>query len=102
MAFVPVFAASELAPGAMRRVKIGDTEIAIYHIGDDFHATGAICTHERADLTKGRLEGGAVFCPLHGAKFEVATGRVLSPPAFKKLRTYPVRVADGVLEVDAG
>ena len=39
------------------------------------------------------------MCPLHGARFEVATGRCIGA-AYPDLRTFPVRVnGDGMIEV---
>ena len=102
MAFVPVCAEGDLPVGEMRRVDVANQAVALYHLQDGFYATTAICTHEYALLTMGELEGGAVVCPLHGARFDVASGRVLSPPAFKKLKTFPARVQAGQVEVDVG
>lgn len=100
MAFVPVCPAADLAPGEMKRLHIEERAIALYNVGGTFYATAAICTHAEADLTLGELDGCKVECPLHGARFDVTNGRVLTPPAFKKLKTYPVRVQDGSVEVD--
>ena len=100
MAFVAVCPCEAVAPGGMGRFNVGDRALAIYRVADRFYATAAICTHEHADLTEGELDGLRVSCPLHGARFDIATGRVLSPPAFKPLRTFPVRVAAGQVEVD--
>jgi Fe-S cluster assembly protein SufB len=101
VAFVPVCAASELPPGGMRRLEVGGRPIALYNVDGTFYATAAICTHEYAELTEGQLEGRRVRCPLHGSRFDVTTGRVLGPPAYKSLRTFPVRLRDGRVEVDA-
>ena len=38
------------------------------------------------------------MCPLHGARFELASGRCMGG-AYKDLRTFPVRVVDGQVEV---
>jgi len=102
VAFVAVAREEDLPVGAMQRFQVGGVPVAVYHLEDGFYATSAVCTHERADLTKGRLDRGRVTCPLHGARFDVRSGRVLSPPAFKPLRTYPVQVRDGTVEVDVG
>lgn len=100
MSFVAVCAAAEIPVGGMRRFDIDGRPVAVYHVEDAFYATAAICTHEHADLTEGELEGRRVSCPLHGARFDICNGRVLSPPAFKPLRTYPVRLSAGQVEVD--
>ncbi len=100
MAFTPVCRESELPSSGMLRRDIGGQPVAVYRIGDAFYATAAICTHAEADLTEGRLEGTRVVCPLHGARFDVISGRVLSPPASRPLRTFATRVAGGRVEVD--
>ncbi len=42
--------------------------------------TDSICTHEEADLSLGMFDSGVVKCPLHGAKFKVNSGEVVSGP----------------------
>ncbi len=100
MAFVLLCAAADIPSGEMRRVDAAGLELACYHVGERSYVTSAICTHERADLTGGRLEGGVVTCPLHGARFDVSTGRVLRPPAHEPLKIYAVRLRDGRVEAD--
>lgn len=56
------------------------------------------CTHQAARLSDGRIRRGAVMCALHGARFEIATGKCLGS-AYRSLRTFPVRVRDGMIEV---
>jgi hypothetical protein len=44
----------------------------------------------------GGVFGWAVVeCPLHGAQFDVTTGKVLSAPADRDIKTYEVTIADG-------
>ena len=75
--------------------KLGETPIALYRVGDRVYALDDVCTHELALLSQGFVEGGAVECPLHGARFDIATGRCLAPPATVDLRTYAVRIEGG-------
>jgi nitrite reductase/ring-hydroxylating ferredoxin subunit len=58
-----------------------------------------ICSHAYAELHEGRLRGHRLICPLHGASFDVRNGAVLGAPATEPLRTYPVRVVDGQVQV---
>ncbi len=102
MSWLPLCRVEDLPVGAMRRFTPAGVEVALYHLADGFFATAAVCTHERADLTKGELRGARVSCPLHGARFDVRTGRVLSPPAFKPLQVFATRVRDDTVEVELG
>ena len=74
--------------------------IAVFHIDEGFFALDDTCTHAQASMAAGFVEDGTVECELHLAKFDIQTGAVLSPPATKPLRTYPVYVEEGVVYVD--
>jgi NAD(P)H-dependent nitrite reductase small subunit len=74
--------------------------IALYRIGGEFYATHNICTHEHAVLSEGYIEGQAVECPLHQARFDIRTGAVLSPPATLPIKTYPVKIEEGSILVE--
>jgi 3-phenylpropionate/trans-cinnamate dioxygenase ferredoxin subunit len=40
-----------------------------------------------------------VVCPLHGAKFDIKTGKNLSLPAVRPVKSYPVIVEDGLVYI---
>lgn len=96
-----VLALSELPPGARRRVQVGGRALALWNTGQGIFATDDTCTHERASLTEGDFEpeAGVAVCPRHGARFDVRTGKALTLPAYRPLRTYPVEVRDGQIAV---
>jgi 3-phenylpropionate/trans-cinnamate dioxygenase ferredoxin subunit len=64
-----------------------------------FHAVNDTCTHSLASLSRGFVEGGCVVCPLHGARFDLRTGRELSTPAFPATQVHRVLVRAGVVYV---
>lgn len=98
--WVRVASVSEVAEGQMRGVRVGDREIAVYHLpGGTFHATDNICSHEYAQLSDGWLENGSVECPLHAARFDVKTGKALCAPAEKDLVVFEIKVEGGDLLV---
>jgi 3-phenylpropionate/trans-cinnamate dioxygenase ferredoxin subunit len=68
--------------------------IAIYHCGGIFYATTDICSHAYAELSEGYLDCDdcTIECPLHGSRFDIRTGAVLSLPAFEPIEIYAVRV----------
>ena len=78
--FVEVAQASELAPGEMKRVLVERERVLLANVEGRFYALRDNCGHQKAALSKGRLEGKVVECPLHFACFDVTTGEVVSAP----------------------
>ncbi|HZU05793.1 MAG TPA: bifunctional 3-phenylpropionate/cinnamic acid dioxygenase ferredoxin subunit [Chloroflexota bacterium] len=89
---VKVAQTSDIPPGTGRLVVIGDRRIAVFNCAGQFYAIDDTCTHAEASLSEGFLENGVIECPLHGARFDVRTGAVLSLPAVRPVATYEVRV----------
>jgi nitrite reductase/ring-hydroxylating ferredoxin subunit len=97
--FIPVGDTSDVAPGTALRIVAGGEEIAIYNVDGQFFATSDVCSHDEASLSDGELFGHVVECPLHGARFDVRTGKPLSLPAVYPVKSFEVRVVDGQLQV---
>jgi 3-phenylpropionate/trans-cinnamate dioxygenase ferredoxin subunit len=70
----------------------GAETYAIYRTKSGYYASDGFCTHEMAHLADGFVIGEVIECPLHQGRFDVRTGKALSPPVSEDLRTYPVRV----------
>jgi 3-phenylpropionate/trans-cinnamate dioxygenase ferredoxin component len=93
--WVRVAARADVAENTAKAVRVGDKEIALYHLpGGEFRATDNICTHEYAQLTDGWLEDGCIECPLHAARFDIRSGKALCAPADVDLAVFEVK-ADG-------
>ena len=91
--WVRVAARGDVAEGACLGVRVGDKEVAIYHLpGGEYHATSNVCSHEYALLSDGWLENGCIECPLHAARFDVKTGKALCAPAETNLQVFEVKV----------
>jgi nitrite reductase/ring-hydroxylating ferredoxin subunit len=90
---------SDLAEGDVIGVEVAGHPIALYNVDGAIFATDNICTHAYARLSDGWLDGELIECPLHAARFDVRTGKVLDPPATEDLQTYPTRVVDDEIEV---
>lgn len=71
-----------------------DPKIALFRNADgQFFATADTCTHEQWSLgSDSDVEGNEVTCPLHMARFDFTTGKVLCLPAIVDLQTYAVEV----------
>ena len=90
--FVPVTRASELSPGAMTWVALDRERVLIANVDGCFYALADSCGHRQAPLSKGTLEGHVIECPLHFARFDVRTGKLLSGPTAADVPTYQVLV----------
>ncbi len=89
--------AADLAPGDVLHLALAGQEIALFNVSGEYFATSDRCTHMRARLSDGYVTEGVIECPLHFGKFDIRTGRALSPPCKLDLATYPVEVrADSV------
>jgi 3-phenylpropionate/trans-cinnamate dioxygenase ferredoxin component len=134
--FRPAMPLVELPAGALRRVSFGDLDVLLAHTSLGLCAVDDRCPHMSAPLSIGQLEGCVVACPLHGGRFDLASGDPVrmpttgglwpdgryepvwappdrdpkpDPPGVKsearrltrvrRFRYYPVRIADGVIEV---
>lgn len=97
--WIDVTAADALPSGSCHVVR-GEVPVAVFNLGGRFYAIENNCTHEDAELSDGEIVGEEIVCPLHGARFSIISGLVTSPPAYEDLRTFPVRVQNGRIQVE--
>jgi len=98
--FVKLASASELAENSVLAVEHAGRRVAIYRVGGTLYATTDICSHEHAYLSEGFLDSDdcTIECPLHGARFDIASGAALALPAYEPIAVYSVRLdGDDVL-----
>jgi 3-phenylpropionate/trans-cinnamate dioxygenase ferredoxin subunit len=102
--FVKLASVHDIPADSMRAYEHEGERIAIYHVGDTFYATTDICSHEYAELSEGFLDTDdcTVECPLHGSRFDIRSGVVLSLPAYEPIKTYAVRVDGDDVLVELG
>jgi len=90
--FVPVAKTGDVPRGAMIVVAIDRERIMIANVDGQFYALRDMCGHRNAPLSRGRLEGCIVECPLHFAQFDVRTGKLVDGPISADVPAYEVRV----------
>ena len=81
-------------------VEAGGCTIAVFCRGGAYYAIENTCPHRGGSLGEGMLDGDAVICPWHGARFDIKSGAVLGPPAEQGVRSFPVRVTGADVEVE--
>ena len=111
---VEVCKTGELEDETMKEVLVRDRAVLLARIGDSYYAADNRCPHMGGRLSKGKLEGTVVTCPLHGSQFDLRdgqvvrwlkgsgllskVGKILRSP--RSLTTYKVRVEDDKILIE--
>ena len=98
----PVAPAASIAPGDYAQTEVDGVIVAVFNVAGEFYAIEDQCTHDGGGLSGGAIEGCEVICPRHGARFSLRTGAALTPPAYEPVRTYAIRVSNGMVEIAGG
>ena len=98
-AFVTVAKTSDLNPGEMMYVEVGEEPVCLINLDGEFYAVSDICTHQEASLSDGEIVGDEVECPLHGGAFEIRTGAPAAFPVVTPVEAFRVRVVGDDVQV---
>lgn len=99
LTWVAVAASDEIPDGEARTFTVAGAQVAVARAEGTVYAIQDVCSHDDGPLGAGRLDGFAIQCPRHGAKFDVRTGAVLSMPAIVGVGTFGAREEDGKILV---
>ncbi len=73
-----------------------DVQVGLFkHADGKFYAVEVWCSHQKVSLINGDLEDYELMCPLHGACFDIRSGKHLSLPAVRAIDSYPVKIDEG-------
>ncbi len=64
----------------MKHVEAGEKELLVANVDGKFYAIGDRCGHMNASLSMGALNRHIVTCAMHGAQYDVTTGRKIIDP----------------------
>lgn len=82
---------SAIPPGEGRSFLADGEKVAVFCTRNGrVFAVQAECPHRQGPLADGLVGGNTVICPLHGWKFDLATGNALMGDC--GIKTFPVRV----------
>ena len=98
--WVTVAKTGEIAVGKFKEAQAGDKRLLVCHTPSGFHVVDDTCTHDDGPLGDGWLDGEAIECPRHGAKFDVCSGKVLCLPAAVPINSYRVTVDGDQVKVN--
>lgn len=84
---------SEIPKGSVKTVMLKSKAVGLANVDGEFFAFDDVCPHAGCSLgSEGVLEKKTITCGCHGAKFDVASGKVLALPATVPVSSYPVKV----------
>lgn len=97
--YITVAKTAEIGPGDREIFDIEGYYIAVFNVGGTYYAIEDRCTHDDGPLAEGDLDGFAIVCPRHGARFDIRTGKVLSMPAVVDVPWFPTRVEGDEIQI---
>ncbi len=96
--YVPAIADVDLPEGGKVGLRLKGWPVLLCRVDGTPLAVIDRCPHAASALAEGRVRRGAIMCPLHGARFDLASGRCIGGP-YAALKTFPVEVADGMIRI---
>lgn len=90
---------ADLAEDSSRAYPVAGRSVLVCRTSAGVFAVENRCTHMLAPLEGGRLRGVHLFCPKHGARFDLRTG-VANALAKVPLQVFPVQLLDGQVFVE--
>ena len=99
---VKVAEVTEFGPGEGKTVMVEGVSLALFNVDGTYYAIENTCTHVGGPLGEGALIGKEVTCPLHGAQFDVTSGKVFGGPARSDVQSFPLSLEgdDVMVEVE--
>lgn len=96
---------SDLPPGTKMNIGLLGLTVLVANVDGHYYAMDGLCSDQGGNLADGTLNGFIIRCPLHGSEFDVRTGEVVKGPwnsskRIPPLRSYPVTVDRGCINID--
>jgi len=94
-------ALADLPDGEARVFELDGVAYAAARTGSKVFVVENRCSHDDGPLGEGRLFGGEIECPRHGARFDLASGRATRMPAVAPIATYKASIEGNDVLVEA-
>lgn len=92
--WLPVTTLAELAVDSNKAFKVDGQSVLLCRTAAGVYALANRCTHQLAALEGGRMRGHQLYCPKHGACFDMRTGVGIGPLGKTPVQSYAVQVGD--------
>ena len=78
-----------------------DATYAVVRMSDGVcNVIDGLCTHGKAHLAEGFVDGTTIECPKHNGRFNYKTGAAQRAPVTVNLKTNSTRVLNGTVEIE--
>ncbi len=93
-------AKADLDGGKPVRVAYPPFDVVVARIDGTYLALEDACNHAGASLATGWVERGCIVCPLHGYRFNLITGKLVSPRGLcADQRTFEIKDDGDAIEI---
>jgi nitrite reductase/ring-hydroxylating ferredoxin subunit len=99
--FVSVADVNDVPAGKMKHIEVGEKEILLANSEGKVYALCDRCSHTNAPLSMGALNGKVVTCPMHGARFDVTTGKKIAEPMALDPSKFPEPIPESLQKIFA-
>ncbi len=90
--FLEVAKVVDIPDPGKQLLEVDDRLVVLFHVSGEFFCIEDVCTHDDGPLSDGALDGHAIACPRHGAKFDIRDGKALTMPATEATLVHEVKV----------
>ena len=99
--FVDASDVKDVPAGIMKHVEMGEKEIMLANSDGKIYALCDRCSHMNAPLSTGTLNGKVVTCPMHGARFDVTSGKKVGEPMALDPTMFPEQIPQSLQKMFA-
>jgi nitrite reductase (NADH) small subunit len=89
----------DLNDGESGAVAIGNKTIAVFRVGDKYHAIDDTCPHMGGSLSAGFVQDGIVTCPWHYWRFRLSDGAWADNPRIS-IGCYKVLIVGDEIQIE--
>ncbi|MCC6857562.1 MAG: Rieske (2Fe-2S) protein [Bryobacterales bacterium] len=94
MPLVRVGSITDLPPGCMLEVTLGEDSYIVCNVEGKLHAVSGVCPHRDGPLGQGSLHGHHIECPWHAWEWDCRTGECVHDRA-QRIPCYQVKNEGG-------
>ena len=99
--FIDASDVNDVPLGKMKHIEVGEKEILLANPDGKVYALCDRCSHMNAPLSMGTLNGKVVTCAMHGARFDVTTGKKVAEPMAPDLSKFPEPIPESLQKMFA-